>query len=248
MSDDLVLLTATAASIGIVHTLLGPDHYLPFVVLARARAWSVPRTAMVTTACGLGHVASSVVLGAIGIALGIAVANLEWFESARGNIAAWLLTAFGLGYTVWGVYRARHSKPHRHVHVHDGTEVHVHPHAHPHVEGSSHHHIREKAHDHSHDANSVVSLTPWMLFTIFLLGPCEPLIPLLMYPAASESLFGVVLVAVTFGVVTIAVMLAVVLSLTFGLQRIPTGGLERYSHALAGVTILICGVAIHLGL
>ena len=37
MSHDLTILAVTAASIGVVHTLVGPDHYLPFVVLAQAR-------------------------------------------------------------------------------------------------------------------------------------------------------------------------------------------------------------------
>jgi len=248
MPNELVLLTATAASIGLVHTLLGPDHYLPFVVLAKARSWSMSRTALVTTLCGLGHVASSVVLGTIGIALGIAVARLEWLESARGDVAAWVLTAFGLIYALWGIRRAHRGKPHHHVHIHHEAEVHVHQHAHTTVEGDPHRHVHENGHDHSHHDNGVVNLTPWVLFTIFVLGPCEPLIPLLMYPAAAESAFGVAVVAATFGIVTIVVMLTVVLSLTFGLQRIPTGGLELYSHALAGVAILICGVAIHLGL
>lgn len=248
MSQEMVFLTATAASIGLVHTLLGPDHYLPFVVLAKARRWSMTRTATVTAICGLGHVASSVVLGALGIALGIAVARLEWIESARGNVAAWLLTVFGLIYTLWGVRRAHRAKPHRHAHLHDGAEVHVHEHAHTTAQERPHRHVHENGHDHPHHDKGVVSLTPWVLFTVFVLGPCEPLIPLLMYPAAAESASGVALVAVAFGIVTIVVMLAVVLSLAFGLQRIPTGGLERYSHALAGLAILTCGVAIRLGL
>ena len=49
---DLAVLGFTAASIGVVHTLLGPDHYLPFVALARTRRWSTARTAAVTAACG----------------------------------------------------------------------------------------------------------------------------------------------------------------------------------------------------
>ena len=40
----------------------------------------------------------------------------------------------------------------------------------------------------------------------------------------------------------------VVLLLTFGLTKLPTAGLERWSHALAGTAILLCGIAIHLGL
>jgi len=40
-------LLAAAFGVGVVHTLLGPDHYLPFIMLARARAFtpsSVPTT------------------------------------------------------------------------------------------------------------------------------------------------------------------------------------------------------------
>jgi len=236
MSQNLVILTATAASIGLVHTLLGPDHYLPFVVLSRARGWSLPRTAAITVLCGLGHVASSVVLGFVGIAFGVAMARLEFFEAVRGDLAAWLLTAFGLLYMLWGVWRARRGRGHRHIHLHDGGDVHSHDHGH------------ENAHSHSHNGSAAISLTPWILFTIFVFGPCEPLIPLLMYPAADSSTFGVILVATVFGIVTIATMLIVVLLLTFGLHRLPTAGLERWSHALAGAAILLCGIAIHLGL
>ena len=247
MPHELAILTLTAASLGLVHTLLGPDHYLPFVVLSRARSWSMLRTAAVTLACGVGHVASSVVLGAVGIALGLAVSRLQWIESARGDIAAWLLTVFGLIYTLWGLHRAARFRPHQHVHSHADGEVHLHHHGHS---PSTAHSGAATAsiHDHTHASANTTSLTPWVLFMIFVLGPCEPLIPLLIYPAASESSLGVALVAATFGVVTVATMLAVVLSLTFGLRRLPNGKLERYSHVFAGVTILACGVAIHLGI
>jgi len=237
VTPELVALVITAASIGVGHTLLGPDHYLPFVVLARARGWSRPFTVLVTTLCGIGHVGSSVVLGMVGIALGIAVARVEGIESARGDIAAWLLTAFGLVYMVWGLRRAARHRTHSHVHAHADGETHVHLHDH------------EQAHLHPHDhGRETPSLTPWVLFTIFVFGPCEPLIPILMYPAAADSAFGVALVAGVFGAATILTMLAIVLLLSFGLSRIPTRGLERYSHALAGLAIFLCGVAIHLGL
>jgi ABC-type nickel/cobalt efflux system permease component RcnA len=248
VSHELAILTVTAASIGLVHTLLGPDHYLPFVVLSRARSWSMLRTAVITVACGVGHVASSVVLGAVGIVFGLAVARLQWIESFRGEVAAWLLTVFGLAYTAWGLHRAARARPHHHVHSHADGEVHVHHHGHS---GATAHHRGDTTapqHEHPHVAADATRLTPWVLFMIFVLGPCEPLIPLLMYPAASESSVGVVLVAATFGGVTVATMLIVVLSLAFGLRRLPTGKLERYSHAFAGVAILVCGVAIHLGL
>ena len=87
MNDALIALTATAAGIGFLHTLTGPDHYVPFVVLAKARGWSYLKTVWITVLCGLGHVGSSIILGFIGIALGLGVARLEIFEGYRGSVA-----------------------------------------------------------------------------------------------------------------------------------------------------------------
>ena len=112
MEKELSALLVTAASLGFVHTLIGPDHYLPFIMMAASRKWSLVKTSLVTFLCGLGHVASSVVLGALGIVLGTAVMRLESVEAFRGDLAAWALTAFGLVYFVWGVRRAYKNKPH----------------------------------------------------------------------------------------------------------------------------------------
>ena len=237
MSKDLLLLITTAASIGFFHTLIGPDHYLPFVVMARARKWSRLKTTWITALCGVGHVLSSVVLGGIGIALGVAVAKLEIVESYRGNIAAWVLIAFGLVYSIWGLRRAIKRRSHTHLHIHDEASTHEHEHTH------------EREHTHVHQEEGKVSLTPWVLFTIFVLGPCEPLIPILMYPAAKSSVFGVVMVAGTFSIITILTMLTVVLLASAGLKLIPMARMERYSHALAGAAIFLSGMAIQfLGL
>jgi nickel/cobalt exporter len=77
-----------------------------------------------------------------------------------------------------------------------------------------------------------------------LFGPCEPLIPILMYPAAQDSIFGLILVTAVFGSATILTMLGVVLSATMGISFLPMARLERYNHALAGATIFLCGIAI----
>lgn len=231
MSNEIAILVGTAAAIGFGHTLLGPDHYLPFIVLSKARQWSSVKTIVITLLCGIGHVGSSVVLGFIGIALGIAVFKLEAVEAFRGELAAWVLIALGFTYFVWGLHRAIRHRPHEHVHAHGSGE----PHAH------SHNHLRDHAHPHGAELRS---LTPWTLFIVFVLGPCEPLIPLLMYPAARNSLSGVVLVASVFGLVTIATMVSIVLAASYGLARLPLARLEKYSHALAGLAILLSGGAI----
>ena len=85
-----------------------------------------------------------------------------------------------------------------------------------------------------------------MIFVIFVLGPCEPLIPLLMYPAARESTSGVVVVTVVFALVTVLTMSLAVAIALLGLKTIKISRLEPYGHAVAGSTILACGLAIAL--
>ncbi len=234
MNSGLFLLCLNSAAVALLHTLFGPDHYVPFVVMARVRRWSLWRTALITLACGVGHVGSSVVLGLLGVAGGLELQKLMHVESFRGGLATWLLIAFGAVYLVWGLRRAYRSQVHSHGHVHEDGSYHVHPHAH------------DRAHAHVHDEAARVSLTPWILFTIFVLGPCEPMIPLIMYPAAGGDWLGVVLVALVFSAITIATMLAVVLLSLYGVRLVPLGRLERYSHALAGATILLTGCAIQV--
>ena len=86
MSSELPLLTLTAAWIAFLHTVAGPDHYLPFIVMSRSGRWSMAKTTWITLLCGMGHVLSSVVLGVAGVALGIAVAKLQAIEFFRGDL------------------------------------------------------------------------------------------------------------------------------------------------------------------
>jgi len=231
MSKELMILCVTAASVGFFHTIFGPDHYLPFIMMSRARRWPLAKTSVITFLCGIGHILGSVILGVIGIIFGIAVMRLEALEAFRGNIAAWALIGFGLAYFAWGIRRALRNKPHRHIHLHESDMPHSHDHSH------------RNEHVHVHAENKQ-NITPWILFTIFVLGPCEPLIPVLMYPAAKNSLEGLLLVVLIFGAVTILTMLGMVMALSFGVNLVPLGRLERYSHALAGATIFLSGLAI----
>jgi sulfite exporter TauE/SafE len=236
MTGEMMILAGTAATIGLVHTVFGPDHYLPFIVLSKDRNWGTAKTALITFLCGLGHILGSVVLGFIGIAIGAAIFSIEAIESFRGEIAVWFLIAFGFTYMVWGIHRALRSRQHVHMHAHESGELHSHTHS----------HVTEHTHVH---AGKSGSLTPWVLFIIFVFGPCEPLIPLIMYPAAEHNMTSVAMVAAIFGVTTVATMLVITLGARYGLSKISVPGLQRYSHALAGFSILLCGVAVRfLGL
>lgn len=250
MSTELTALIATAASLGFVHTLIGPDHYIPFIAMSRARGWSRGKTLLITLLCGIGHVGSSIVIGLAGVGLGVAVAKLEGVESTRGDIAAWLMIAFGLAYLIWGVWRGLRHRPHVHTRLHpDGAHAQTHEHVHIHA------HDRAPEHVHVHDGGAAstpasaappakANITPWVLFTIFVFGPCEPLIPILMYPAARMGAGSVVLVTSAFAAATIGTMLALVGLGSFGLRLARFGGFERWMHAAAGAMIFLCGFAI----
>jgi len=237
--QNIWLLVGTAVTLGFVHTVIGPDHYVPFIAIARARNWRLSKTMIVSAICGLGHVLRSVVVGFVGVGLGLAVGHLEKVESSRGTIAAWLLIGFGLVYLVWGLRKAYRAKPHTHLHYHADGEVHVHTHSH------------EGGHLHMHEekGKEKENITPWVLFLIFVFGPCEPLIPLVMYPAAQHSTSGVIMVTAAFGLATILTMVTIIALSSWGLSFVKLGKLERYSHALAGGVIFISGLAVQfLGL
>jgi sulfite exporter TauE/SafE len=207
MTPDFLLLAGTAIAIAVTHTILGPDHTIPFIAISRARAWSMRRTMLVTFICGIGHVLSSVVIGLGGLYMGAKLFRLTNLESVRGTIAGWLLLGFGLAYLVWGLrhaYKARNS-----VEALNGKPL-------------------DK------------SITPWVLFIIFAFGPCEPLIPLLMFPAAQASMSAVWLISGIFGICTIGTMMGIVAAATKGLSVFSRASMTRYSHALAGGAVTLC--------
>jgi sulfite exporter TauE/SafE len=232
MSDNLAVLLLTTGSIGFFHTIMGPDHYLPLIVMSRSGRWSSKKTILITLLCGFGHVFSSVALAIIGIALGLTVMSLELIESVRGMVAGWALITFGLAYMIWGIKRGYKNKVHEHPHIHIDGNLHKHKHVHT---GN---------HTHLHEETNKNNITPWILFLIFVLGPCEPLIPLLMYPALHNDINGVIMIAAIFTLFTLVTMLVIIIISFYGIDLLPYKRLEKHTHAIAGLTIFLCGLGI----
>ncbi|WP_115372249.1 urease accessory protein UreH domain-containing protein [Adhaeribacter pallidiroseus] len=226
MTAEFQLLTLTAIGISFIHTITGPDHYVPFIALSRTRNWSVIKTITCTVVCGLGHVGSSVLLGLVGIGLGWSLSKLSWLEQVRGGLAGWGLLLFGVLYTVWGLKQAYQNRPHKHFDAYPDSSVYVYEHRPGEV---VYPHQRKK-------------VTPWVLFIIFILGPCEPLIPLLSYPAAQDSTAGIIWLVSIFTLFTILTMVAMVLLGYYGISFFKNSVLERYVHAIGGSTIVACGI------
>jgi hypothetical protein len=237
MFAELISLGIPAVSIGFMHCLCGPDHYVPFVAMSRVGLWSLRKTLLITMLCGVGHVLGSVTLAFIGVALGLILSQLEELESFRGDIAAWLLLGFGIAYTLWGIYHAaRYSAS-------DGGSVQLASGQPPANDLSA----RPAVGDHGRAAELMQrtgQFTPWVLFVIFLLGPCEPLIPMLMVPASQANIFGVMWVTLLFGLTTLLTMTTLVALIYLGLFSVPMPSLRQWGHALAGTVVIACGASI----
>ena len=118
-------LAVAAVTVGSLHTA-APDHWVPFAALARARRWSLRRTALVTLACGFGHVTVSALFGFLGLFFGVRL--LHALGARMGTVAPLLLIAVGVVYGLWGLRRAvaprLHGHPHPHYdHVHDPSRA-----------------------------------------------------------------------------------------------------------------------------
>lgn len=205
MSKGYIVLMMSTLSIAFLHSL-APDHWMPFAVIGKARKWSNLKLVFITFISGIGHVGSSILLGAIGIALGFSLSHLKAVESQRAHIGIMLLIGFGIAYMIWGLKKAVEYK-----------------------------------HEHSHTHNiDTKTVTLWTLFAVFVLGPCEPLIPI-MFLATEYGWTGIALATATFSFVTIMMMISQTLLAKFGIQLIRHDIAERYSHAMAGFVIALTG-------
>lgn len=112
---SLILLAGSAGFVGLVHSL-APGHWLPVVLLVKARRWSRGRALLGALVAASGHVAVSLAVSAAAIFLG--ASTLASHEEQIERYSGVILVAFGLAYALFAF--RRHS--HCHEHGHHGPE------------------------------------------------------------------------------------------------------------------------------
>ena len=211
----LTILLSLAVADAVLHTLAGPDHYLPFIMIAKSRGYSMLRALVWTFLCGIGHVGSALLIALVFMYAShlLSESNMEWLNENRGNLAAWALIGFGAAYLIYSLRKSwlHHHHTHRH-----GQEL---------------------------IAHNKGNITPWVIFIIFVLGPCEALLPLLG-PAATLGAGAVAIVTIVFSICTIATMMLTVALGVKGLSMLRFPWLEHHSGEVAGATIMLCGIGI----
>ena len=76
-----------------------PDHWLPLVLVARARKWSLKKALWVAGLSNLFHVALTATLGMVALVVGLQLSRA--IGEAMEQVAGVLLVLFGLGYAFW---------------------------------------------------------------------------------------------------------------------------------------------------
>lgn len=224
------LLFLSSCSTAIIHALI-PDHWLPFVLMARAQGWSERRAAALTGLAGALHVLASIVAGSLTIVVGSATVRslADRTGHSLSFVGGLLLLLFGVGYGVF-----RHLREAR-VHASQGP-IRGNP-----QEAGGHVHV----HGHLLERWFHGALTAGALVLVIGISPCALLVPILF--AASAAGAGAVLAAsLGFALCTIATMVAVTIVAMRGMRRIELPFFTRYGDLISGALVGAVGLLLML--
>lgn len=135
MNGSGLLLVLTVAVVGVLHTM-APDHWVPITLMARQRGWTKAETAKAALTAGIGHVVTTLIIGLVVWAAGVAFATHfgHWVDT----IASLALVGFG-GWIAVSAWREMQSGE---GHSHGGLFGHTHHHGahddHGHAAGGFH--------------------------------------------------------------------------------------------------------------
>jgi hypothetical protein len=227
-------LLSTAAATALLHTLI-PDHWLPFVLIGRARGWTLSTVAAVSGLSALIHTLLSVLMGfgALGLGLTAARAIGERLERVGGI----LLVLFGVGYALWAWRKGGHFHP-------GGALLHG---TGPENGCSGEEGNENPEHLHYHADESLIRAR-WSgvgLAVIVGINPCVLVMPI-MLAAVPLGAGTVALVATAYSVPTVVLMvgLSVVGVRIGGKIRLP--GVARFAEMGSGLLIAGLGVVVWL--
>ena len=235
VTSTLTTIAALGFAMAFLHAAI-PTHWLPFVLVGRARGWAKSKTVGITVAAGLGHVALTTLLGLL----------VAWFGSkldqSLGGYFTWIaggiLAAMGVFY-LWRQW--------------NGTGI-----CHHHLPGSSHHadeHCGEEA-DHTHwdeelkDSKLVSSRAGDTaaiggLFMMLTVSPCEAFLPVYVsgvrYGWTGFIVLSAILAIAALGGMTLFTWLALL-----GFDRIRIQRLERHEAGLLGAIFLVLAAIVVL--
>ena len=230
-SAVLTTIAATGFTVAFFHAAI-PTHWLPFVLVSRARKWSRGKTLAVACFAGLGHVGLTSLLGLI----------IAWFgfklDEQGGQLFPWLaggvLFAIGMFY-FWRQWNGR-------------GVLHHHPAGGHHEESAACGHEQDHSHwDDELKGSTLVSdrAGDWAamtgLFMMLTLSPCEGFLPVYL-SGVQFGWRGFFVLSLILALGTLAGMLVFTWLTLVGLERFQVQKFERYEAALLGTIFTVLGV------
>jgi len=223
LSQAGLALVLTTVITAVVHTLI-PDHWLPFVLVARAERWTVRRTLTLVSASALLHVMVSIALALVVVLAGMGAERAVTGLAERlESLTAWVLILFGTVYGGWFLLKGGH--------VHSFG---IHPHHNP-----------EDPDPAGPLGVRLKDLSGYTLTFAVGFNPCILLIPCI-YGASQMNRLTLIAVAVAFAVSTVASMAVMTRLGLHGTSRLTSPFLTRYGEALSGGLIALIGLAVLL--
>lgn len=229
-STVLTTVAATGFTVAFLHAAI-PTHWLPFVLVARARNWGRAKTLAITALAGLGHVALTSLLG-----LGIA-----WFGFQLEEKVGWFpWLAGGLLLGIAGFYFWRQWS---------GTGI-----CHHHTPGS-HHQADERCGQEQEQSHWQKELSDsplvsrqageWAaisgLFVMLTLSPCEGFLPVYL-SGVQFGWTGFFVLSGILAVATLAGMTLFTLLALVGFERFRLKQFERFEAGLLGTMFAVLGL------
>jgi nickel/cobalt exporter len=232
-SPVLTTVAVTGFTVAFFHAAI-PTHWLPFVLVGRARGWKRAKTLGVTLAAGLGHVAVTSLIGLVIAWFGFRID--EQLGRAFPWIAGGLLCAIGLFYfwrqaTGRGVMHHHPPGSHHHPGEHCGEEV---DRTHWDAELKDTPLVSQRAGDGAAIGG---------LFVMLTLSPCEGFLPVYLsgvqFGWRGFFVLSAILALGALGAMTLFTWLALQ-----GIERLRIHNFERYEAGLLGALFAVLGVMI----
>jgi len=228
------LLLMTAAATAAFHTLI-PDHWLPFVLVGRARGWSARTTAAVSGLSALVHTILSLALGLAALLLGQSMAHAVGERLERGS--GILLVVFGTAYALWAWRKGGHFHP-------GGALLHASDER-GHCDG--HEGPASLDHLHYHADEGLIRGGAGRgglgIALIVGLNPCVLILPVL-FATAERGAPALALVTAAYAATTTALMVILSVIGVAGVRRIPVPGAARHMETASGLLIAAVGAVV----
>ncbi|TWS20571.1 hypothetical protein FK529_04295 [Tsukamurella asaccharolytica] len=232
MTFAVPALLLAAAGVGAGHAAL-PDHWVPLSVTARAQNHSRGRVLRTAATAGVVHVALSLVLGGIVIAVGVQFRSV--IERNQSLVVGGILIATGLAFGIVEFVGRGHGHSHDHAHHH----------------GHEHHHGDAGAHLHPHGddrRNGGSPATGWGRFAglASFAAAASPDLTILPVFLAASALGGAAAVGtlVTFSIGTVATMVGLTMLGAAAAQRLQSAWLDRFANLLTAAVLIVIGALI----